>query len=416
MDQFYQLMQYRVDLDKPLHTTMLGNLFAAGNSNAHKFLIKMYRGQKKLDATGEVVAKIVFEGFDSEFLANGQIENGDAAFLMPRHFYSLAGLFSLSIIVKNGDDEVTVFDACGTMSNRSAGSLIDPDDVLPNETALLSAARDAQIAAQAATEAAESVDQKVAEATSELTERVELLSEEILTKAPAINCEASGSMVSITDAAAQPAVELISRIEPVQAGSGDPSPDNVRAISGWDSVSVTNETTGQTLTAELPETVYSGTLDWVTGVLTITHGYMVFDGSKIDKYQVSSAGIPNVVTAKEYDTTTATKDMYSSHYAEFGQAGRDKSIRVLNRAIHIYDTRFTSKDVAVDLLDASPVQIIYPLTTPYTIQLTPQQLNLLKGVNNVWSTTGDTDLTYVADTKLYIEQQLAAIAAAALNN
>ncbi len=179
MDQFYQLMQYRVDLDKPLYTTMLGNLFAAGNSNAHKFLIEMYRGQRKLDATGEVVAKIVFEGYDSEFLDSGQIENGDAVFVMPRHFYSLAGLFSLSIIVKNGDDEVTVFDARGTMSNRSAGNLIDPDDVLPNETALLSAARDAQIAAQAATEAAESVDQKVADANAELTERVELLSNDV---------------------------------------------------------------------------------------------------------------------------------------------------------------------------------------------------------------------------------------------
>ena len=53
---------------------------------------------------------------------------------------------------------------------------------------------------------------------------------------------------------------------------------------------------------------------------------------------------------------------------------------------------------------------------PITIQLAPQRLDVLKGNNNVWSDTGDTVLSYVADTKLYFDERIAAIAAAAVNS
>lgn len=58
-------------------------------------------------------------------------------------------------------------------------------------------------------------------------------------------------------------------LEPKQAGSGDPSPDNVRAISGYDSVTVTqskDEAQVKQITLTLPETIYGGTVDAVTGV------------------------------------------------------------------------------------------------------------------------------------------------------
>lgn len=58
-------------------------------------------------------------------------------------------------------------------------------------------------------------------------------------KAPAITETASGSIVSIEDGAEGIPVESLTvSIKPVQSGSGDPSPDNVRPISGFDSVKV----------------------------------------------------------------------------------------------------------------------------------------------------------------------------------
>lgn len=57
-------------------------------------------------------------------------------------------------------------------------------------------------------------------------------------------------------------------LEPKQAGAGDPSPDNVRPISGYDSVTVTqskDEAQVKQITLTLPETIYGGTADAVTG-------------------------------------------------------------------------------------------------------------------------------------------------------
>ena len=58
-------------------------------------------------------------------------------------------------------------------------------------------------------------------------------------------------------------------LELKQAGTGDPSPDNVRPISGYDSVTVTqskDEAQVKQITLTLPETIYGGTVDAVTGV------------------------------------------------------------------------------------------------------------------------------------------------------
>ena len=64
---------------------------------------------------------------------------------------------------------------------------------------------------------------------------------------------ASGSIASFPDGAAMPVRDLSVDIEPVQAGSGDPSPDNVRPISGWTECKVTR--TGKNLLARTNEGV-----------------------------------------------------------------------------------------------------------------------------------------------------------------
>lgn len=49
---------------------------------------------------------------------------------------------------------------------------------------------------------------------------------------------ASGPIVSVSDAKAAPLRSLVANIEPVQAGSGDPSPTNIRPITGWTACNV----------------------------------------------------------------------------------------------------------------------------------------------------------------------------------
>ena len=53
----------------------------------------------------------------------------------------------------------------------------------------------------------------------------------------------SGSIVNITDALSRRVKELICYINPVQSGSGDPSPNNIRPIIGYSLVNIYNEET-----------------------------------------------------------------------------------------------------------------------------------------------------------------------------
>lgn len=49
-------------------------------------------------------------------------------------------------------------------------------------------------------------------------------------------------------------------------------------------------------------------------------------------------------------------------------------------------------------------QVVYELATPLTVQLTPAEVETLLGTNNIWSDTGNTTVKYRADTGLYVQK------------
>lgn len=68
--------------------------------------------------------------------------------------------------------------------------------------------------------------------------------------------------------------------EPVQEGSGTPSPENIRPIKGRDSVTITRQEDNQVITLTLPETVYGGEVDAVTGEGKKTWESVSLDGTE----------------------------------------------------------------------------------------------------------------------------------------
>lgn len=64
------------------------------------------------------------------------------------------------------------------------------------------------------------------------------LEEALYDKADVITNTASGSIATFSDGANMPVKSLEVEINAVQSGSGDPSPTNVRPISGWDAVNI----------------------------------------------------------------------------------------------------------------------------------------------------------------------------------
>lgn len=295
------------------------------------------------------------------------------------------------------------------------------------EASALEADEKAQAAAEHA-ETAEGSAQEAAAYAGEAKAAAEMAAMVELSSASAIVTEASGAVATIADAAARDAQGLVTTITPDQAGTGTPSPTNVRVISARDKISLYHgeaydESAAATLTATLPEGVYGGTLDWLTGVLTVTHEAITYDGTEEWTFASTNAvcSLKNMPARLQIGNQEAHHvcSHYRSRVYAAGASQTDKSCYTLNTTtLMVKDTSLTSLEdwkayLAAQAAAGTPMTIVWKLKSARytTIQLTPQQLALLKGGNAIWSDAGGTAVTYVADTKLYIDNALAAIAA-----
>jgi len=92
----------------------------------------------------------------------------------------------------------------------------------------------------------------------------------------------------------------------------------------------------------------------------------------------------------------------------------DKSMLRAYGSIYIMDTEHTSTTDFVSAVNGH--QLVYELATPQTYHLTPQEVDTLLGINNVWADTGNTTAEYVADTKKYIDKKIAELTAQIVNS
>jgi len=391
----------------------------------------------------------------------------------------------------------------------------------------------------------------------ELSDDVDGLTEAMADKADVIVDTASGAIASFPDGAAVAAKDIIIAIEPVQSGSGDPSPTNVRPISGWTGAKVTrtgknllptatgsaetqngvtftpqqdgsllvngtatattvyylekgifrwngvsdfwisgcpsggnsdngyslrigadvanysvyDEGAGRKLTAfngsitnkalsfeilvrsgticnnllfkpMLNEgltaqsyvpynpasavipiswqsevgTVYGGTLDVTTGLLTVDRELITLDGivNKItgawENTQYGSALFFQTIGKRSlFRSTISNVLQYSGSgypsmpvYSFPGTSGAEATCTIV---LPTGTTKDQGNQWLQDMVSAgTPVQVTRLLETPQTYQLTPTEVTLLLGYNNVWADTGDSTVTYRADTKLYIQK------------
>lgn len=267
----------------------------------------------------------------------------------------------------------------------------------------------------------------------------EVTKAELDARAPAVYEAASGAIASFDDGAdGMPLKSLLVDIEPVQAGSGDPSPENVRPISGWTGCNVfrspsTDAQDGTTYPITFPsEAVYGGTLDVTTGVLTVTDAYVDLgtlnwnrdtttrpaDGATIHAFYATlndckiTTNIPNMLSSifkpdtvkdVDYGGYTVVKDNICS--------GVDT-----NHRIWAYGSIYNDMTTAEFKTAMSGVPIVYELATPITYQLTPQEITTLLGTNNIWADTGDVSTEYQTDTKKYIDGKFAELQAMLLEN
>lgn len=212
----------------------------------------------------------------------------------------------------------------------------------------------------------------------------------------------SGAIVHITDADEAPLVRCLVDITPKQSGTGTPSPDNVRPISGWTEVKVivspTQEATdGHTTTTSLGRTVYGGTLDVVTGVLTVTHGYMNYTNISTTSGVAVTGGwrcnflCPDgdINKGKWTVQSAPTLSMFDSS-KPLNEGGISKGYAANNYTVIVPNA--TSKETADATLEG--LELVYPLATPQTYTLTGQEVSAMYGENYIWGSSGDVDIEY----------------------
>ena len=227
----------------------------------------------------------------------------------------------------------------------------------------------------------------------------------------------TGSVAAFPDGAdGVPVKELTAAITPVQAGSGDPSPENVRPITGRTGCNIVvsptlNAQDGTTYTVAFGEagTVYGGTLNAATGLLTIDWITLQFDGSEDWTLFQGRLRFDLALPCN----ADARQDALCSHYPYAASTVGIPSFSIFTNGLGVYfnntgyaDTEAWTAFLAAQAGAGTPVQVCYPLDTPQTAQIAPTQIVTLLGQNNVWADTGDVSVTYRADVELYIEKKI----------
>ena len=208
----------------------------------------------------------------------------------------------------------------------------------------------------------------------------------------------TGSVVSFEKYPTNVLTGLSTSIVPVQSGTGNPSPDNIRPIVGASQtkiyVSPTQNAQDATVyTVDFNGTRYGGTLDVTSGKLTINKaavGLETLTFQKYGNYPIYYAA----VSGKKYGNENVISDMFFinavaiSNMSDGGMRGYSSNSNVYFRKDDC--TTLAEWDAWVQ---ANTTEVVYELETPIEVDLIETEVELLTGTNNIWSDTGDVTVT-----------------------
>jgi len=139
-------------------------------------------------------------------------------------------------------------------------------------------------------------------------------------------------------------------------------------------------------------TVYGGTLDVMTGVLTVDRASITFDGSDDEGWAKSTYNYFNTPRISGAINENTSPNNFLSNLYAYGNVMN--ATQTLGACLIWATVRVRLADMSIslddwkDMLEAQPLQVIYSLAAPQTYQLTSMQIDLLIGQNNIWADCG----------------------------
>lgn len=253
----------------------------------------------------------------------------------------------------------------------------------------------------------------------------------------------SGATVQCTPVANYP-LDVQVKITPTQEGTGDPSPENVRPIVGWDAVNIhqSNGDQDNTYTVQLGQTIYGGTVDAVTGEGVETVHGIVLDGTELwsedsggstgleyfyynvydTQWLPSSGGTPALAKLTQKISHFAIGNPYSETVDNAGWVYSTDSANYYGIRIRMSacaDVDEWKSYLAAQYAAGTPVTIAYKLATPTAFHATGgQSLPALPGTNTIYTDAGDITVTGASDPIAAItalQNRVSALESTALN-
>ena len=185
--------------------------------------------------------------------------------------------------------------------------------------------------------------------------------------------------------------------------------------------------TGNQISVTFPSeagTVYGGTLDVTNGKLTVDRAYTDLSGTTWIKSLFDCRYTSGIFENMKYTSATANDIICSAYEPSTASWGKYNGpcICINDQHLVLADDRFVDDASGLKAWMTSmtaagtPVIAVYPLATPIEYQLTQQEVTTLLGTNSIWADTGDVEVTYPVDTKLYIDNKITQAIANALNS
>lgn len=158
-------MPYTVHLDHTMRVTPLSTLFAKGDSAAHRFELTILRAGVQEDLSGCTVMCKFYRMADSAVVSvPGSVEGGKAVAVLDAACYDYIGRFALTISIKKGEEETTVFYGDGYMHGQRADTAISGEYIIYDINTLLEKIAEIDAATQAANTATSNANTATANA------------------------------------------------------------------------------------------------------------------------------------------------------------------------------------------------------------------------------------------------------------
>ena len=147
------------------------------------------------------------------------------------------------------------------------------------------------------------------------------------------------------------------------------------------------------LNIQFGQTVYGASLDVKRGVLTVNYELKTYSGQVSEGWETllnNNFYIHRILRDVRYktfnDNETSISNMFTNNHSSSNLS--DSVYYVGNSFVAIAYNEITTNENWLTYLASNNLQVCYELATPTVIQLTPHEVNLLKGANYI-STDGD---------------------------